>query len=261
MATKPFASSADLGVKEQTLEVLADGVYALTAAGDPNVGAIEGEDFLVCFEALATPVAARRWLSQAARAHRQAGPVPGAQPLPRRPRARGQRVRRRGDRRLRADQGPDRRARAAGLGERVRPDAAAVRGARVHPGADLADHDLPRPAHHRPRRRPRRPRARVPRPRAHRGRHRRLAAEARDRLRRRPGGVAGGALHRRRVPLRLGRRHAGPRQGARARGSSSAAAGRSRGGARRSTPPSSRPATSCSPCSAPSATRTAPAAR
>ncbi len=64
MATKPFASSADLGVKEQTLEVLADGVYALTAAGDPNVGAIEGEDFLVCFEALATPVAARRWLTR-----------------------------------------------------------------------------------------------------------------------------------------------------------------------------------------------------
>lgn len=64
MAAKPFASSADLGVKEQTLEVLADGVYALTADGDPNVGAIEGEDFLVCFEALATPVAARRWLAR-----------------------------------------------------------------------------------------------------------------------------------------------------------------------------------------------------
>ena len=64
MATKPFASSADLGVKEQTLEVLADGVYALTADGDPNLGAIEGEDFLVCFEALATPVAARRWLAE-----------------------------------------------------------------------------------------------------------------------------------------------------------------------------------------------------
>jgi glyoxylase-like metal-dependent hydrolase (beta-lactamase superfamily II) len=64
MTAKPFASSADLGVKEQTLEVLADGVYALTAEGDPNVGAIEGEDFLVCFEALATPVAARRWLAK-----------------------------------------------------------------------------------------------------------------------------------------------------------------------------------------------------
>jgi glyoxylase-like metal-dependent hydrolase (beta-lactamase superfamily II) len=64
VATKPFASSADLDVKEQTLEVLADGVYALTAEGDPNLGAIEGEDFLVCFEALATPVAARRWLAK-----------------------------------------------------------------------------------------------------------------------------------------------------------------------------------------------------
>ncbi|GAA3726609.1 glyoxylase-like metal-dependent hydrolase (beta-lactamase superfamily II) [Spinactinospora alkalitolerans] len=64
MTAKPFASSADLGEKEQTLEVLADGVYALTAEGDPNIGAVEGEDFLVCFEALATPAAAREWLAR-----------------------------------------------------------------------------------------------------------------------------------------------------------------------------------------------------
>lgn len=64
MATKPFASAADLDEKEQTLEVLADGVYALTAEGDPNIGAIEGEDFLVCFEALATPVVAKQWLAK-----------------------------------------------------------------------------------------------------------------------------------------------------------------------------------------------------
>lgn len=64
MAKKPFASSADLGAKEKKLEILADGVYALTADGDPNLGAVEGEDFLVCFEALATPVAARRWLTK-----------------------------------------------------------------------------------------------------------------------------------------------------------------------------------------------------
>ncbi|HEY2206017.1 MAG TPA: MBL fold metallo-hydrolase [Pseudonocardia sp.] len=62
--TKPFASSADLATKEQTLEVLADGVYALTAEGDPNIGAVEGEDFVVCFEALATPVAAAEWLEK-----------------------------------------------------------------------------------------------------------------------------------------------------------------------------------------------------
>lgn len=62
MAKKPFASSADLGEKVETLEVLAEGVYALTAEGDPNVGAIEGEDFLVAIEARATPSAARDWL-------------------------------------------------------------------------------------------------------------------------------------------------------------------------------------------------------
>ncbi len=64
MSAKPFASAGDTAEKEQTLEVLADGVYALTAEGDPNVGAVEGEDFLVCFEALATPVAAGKWLAK-----------------------------------------------------------------------------------------------------------------------------------------------------------------------------------------------------
>jgi glyoxylase-like metal-dependent hydrolase (beta-lactamase superfamily II) len=64
MAVKPFASSADLAAKSETFEVLADGVYALTAEGDPNVGAVEGEDFVVAFEARATPVAAADWLAQ-----------------------------------------------------------------------------------------------------------------------------------------------------------------------------------------------------
>ena len=59
---KPFASSADLGEKKRTLEELAPGVWALTAEGDPNIGAVEGEDFVVCFEALATPVAAQEWI-------------------------------------------------------------------------------------------------------------------------------------------------------------------------------------------------------
>jgi glyoxylase-like metal-dependent hydrolase (beta-lactamase superfamily II) len=61
---KPFASSADTAPKTETLEILDRGVYALTAEGDPNVGAIEGEDFLVCFEARATPAAARDWLAK-----------------------------------------------------------------------------------------------------------------------------------------------------------------------------------------------------
>ena len=64
MTKKAFASSADLGRKAETLEIPAKGVYALTAEGDPNVGAVEGEDFLVAFEARATPVAAGDWLKQ-----------------------------------------------------------------------------------------------------------------------------------------------------------------------------------------------------
>src|SRR3954452_2908545 len=63
MAARSFASAGDLAAKQQTLEVLADGVYALTAEGDPNIGAVEGEDFVVCFEELATPVVAARWLA------------------------------------------------------------------------------------------------------------------------------------------------------------------------------------------------------
>ncbi len=64
MPARPFASAADLADKTETLELLGDGIYALTAEGDPNVGAIEGEDFLVCFEARATPVAAADWLAK-----------------------------------------------------------------------------------------------------------------------------------------------------------------------------------------------------
>nr|MDT0252267.1 MBL fold metallo-hydrolase [Endozoicomonas sp.] len=64
MTIKPFASSGDLEQKNETLEVLADGVYAFTAEGDPNVGAIEAEDFLIAFEARATPKAAGDWLTE-----------------------------------------------------------------------------------------------------------------------------------------------------------------------------------------------------
>ena len=60
--SKPFASSADTEVKSDTFETLADGVFALTADGDPNVGAVEGEDFLVAIESRATPAASRDWL-------------------------------------------------------------------------------------------------------------------------------------------------------------------------------------------------------
>ncbi|HET9417170.1 MAG TPA: MBL fold metallo-hydrolase [Candidatus Limnocylindria bacterium] len=59
---KPFASSADLEEKAATLEQLADGVYAYTAQGDPNVGAIVGADAVLAIEARATPFMARKWI-------------------------------------------------------------------------------------------------------------------------------------------------------------------------------------------------------
>jgi glyoxylase-like metal-dependent hydrolase (beta-lactamase superfamily II) len=59
---KPFASSADLAHKEATLERLADGVFAYTAQGDPNVGAIVGTDAIVAIEARATPFMAQQWI-------------------------------------------------------------------------------------------------------------------------------------------------------------------------------------------------------
>ena len=59
---KPFASSADLSEKEATLERLAEGVYAYTAQGDPNVGCIVGEEAVLAIEARATPLMARRWI-------------------------------------------------------------------------------------------------------------------------------------------------------------------------------------------------------
>lgn len=61
--SKPFASSTDTAPKVETLEVLDEGVYALTAEGDPNVGAVEGEEFVVAIDARATPATANAWLA------------------------------------------------------------------------------------------------------------------------------------------------------------------------------------------------------
>ena len=65
--SKPFASSADLAEKQETIEELAPGVWALTSEGDPNIGAVEAEDFVVCFEARATPAAVAPWVDEVRR--------------------------------------------------------------------------------------------------------------------------------------------------------------------------------------------------
>ena len=59
---KPFASSADLEEKQATLEQLAEGVFAFTAEGDPNVGCIVGTDAVLAIEARATPFMAQKWI-------------------------------------------------------------------------------------------------------------------------------------------------------------------------------------------------------
>jgi glyoxylase-like metal-dependent hydrolase (beta-lactamase superfamily II) len=61
---KPFASSADLAERRSTLEELAPGVVAFTAEGDPNVGAVVGEDAVLAIDARATPALAREWLDE-----------------------------------------------------------------------------------------------------------------------------------------------------------------------------------------------------
>jgi glyoxylase-like metal-dependent hydrolase (beta-lactamase superfamily II) len=61
---KPFASSADLEEKRSTLEELAPGVVAFTAEGDPNVGAVIGDDAVLAVDARATPAHAHEWLEE-----------------------------------------------------------------------------------------------------------------------------------------------------------------------------------------------------
>lgn len=59
---KPFASSADTEDKPGTLEELAEGVFAYTAEGDPNVGCVVGRDAVLVVDARATPTHAREWI-------------------------------------------------------------------------------------------------------------------------------------------------------------------------------------------------------
>ncbi|MGQ9369358.1 MBL fold metallo-hydrolase [Azospirillum sp. ST 5-10] len=55
---KAFASQADLEEKKETFAELAEGVYCLTAEGDPNSGVIVGDDGVMVIDARATPAMA-----------------------------------------------------------------------------------------------------------------------------------------------------------------------------------------------------------
>jgi glyoxylase-like metal-dependent hydrolase (beta-lactamase superfamily II) len=58
MATKQFASHADLVEKTVTFEQLSEHAYAYTAEGDPNTGIVIGDDSVMVIDTQATPVMA-----------------------------------------------------------------------------------------------------------------------------------------------------------------------------------------------------------
>lgn len=61
---KAFASQADLSDKKTTFAKLGDGLYCLTAEGDPNSGVIVGDDGVMVVDARATPVLARELIER-----------------------------------------------------------------------------------------------------------------------------------------------------------------------------------------------------
>ncbi len=62
--SKAFASQADLSEKKTTFDKLGDGLYCLTAEGDPNSGVIVGDDGVMVVDARATPVLARELIER-----------------------------------------------------------------------------------------------------------------------------------------------------------------------------------------------------
>ncbi len=61
---KAFASQADLAEKKTTFDKLGEGLYCLTAEGDPNSGVIVGDDGVMVVDARATPVLARELMER-----------------------------------------------------------------------------------------------------------------------------------------------------------------------------------------------------
>src|SRR5215472_12905591 len=61
---KAFASQADLAEKKTSFDKLGEGLYCLTAEGDPNSGVIIGDDGVMVVDARATPVLARELMER-----------------------------------------------------------------------------------------------------------------------------------------------------------------------------------------------------
>ncbi len=62
--SKAFASQGDLTEKTISFTEIGEGLYAFTAEGDPNSGVIIGDDSVMVIEAQATPRLARKVIEE-----------------------------------------------------------------------------------------------------------------------------------------------------------------------------------------------------
>ncbi|MFN3657827.1 MAG: MBL fold metallo-hydrolase [Pseudolabrys sp.] len=67
MSAKDFASTADLGEKKVSFDLIGPGLYAYTAEGDPNSGVIVGDDGVMVIDAQATPAMASELIARVAK--------------------------------------------------------------------------------------------------------------------------------------------------------------------------------------------------
>src|SRR6476620_3869396 len=135
--TKGFASTTDMAEKKITFSEIGSDLYAFTAEGDPNSAVIVGDD-----GCLVDAGDGQQGDRARANRHRQADQICRAVALSRGARAGRLRLQGAGDRRLTGNLSPDRGARPAGLGFRVRPLPAPVPGRAEHSRPDLADADV-----------------------------------------------------------------------------------------------------------------------
>ena len=64
MSATKFASTGDVAEKTISFEEIGPGLYAFTAEGDPNSGAIVGDDAVLIVDAQATPEMAKRVIAR-----------------------------------------------------------------------------------------------------------------------------------------------------------------------------------------------------
>ena len=211
---KKFASQADLAEKKISFVQLGEGAYAYTAEGDPNTGIVIGDDGVMVIDTQATPVMAQdvirrirevtdKPIKYVVMSHYHAVRVLGASAY------RPEHIIASQDTyELIVERGE------ADMKSEIERFPRLFRSVESIPGPDLADAGVQGRADAVDgQARSEDPAAR---PRPHQRRHGGLAAEGKDPVQRRPGGVRRDALRRRRVPARLAE-DAGPAPRARAR--------------------------------------------